>query len=109
MERPRRQRQEQGAGQRPAKRGRGRGQSSLEMTAALILVLLLLVAAVRIFAWINRRIIWRQADYEATRIQAGSMPHEDVTFTEGNVSPTDTILGGVEVNESARPEINLFD
>ncbi len=97
------------AGQHRLKAGQGRGQSSLEMTAAVIMVLLMLVAAVRIFAWLNRRIIYRQEDYEATRIAAGSMPHETVTFTEGNVSATDTILRGVEVNESARPEINLFD
>jgi len=102
-------RRQQDAGQRRAKTGRGRGQSSLEMTAAMIMVLLMLVAAVRIFAWLNRRIIWRQADYEATRIQAGSTPHQDVTFTEGNVNTTDVILGGVEVNESARPQIILVN
>ncbi len=104
-----RTREQHDAGQHRPKAGRGRGQSSLEMTAAMIMVLLMLVAAVRIFTWLNRRIIYRQADYEATRIQAGSMPHEDVTFTEGNVSATDTILGGVEINESARSEINLFN
>jgi hypothetical protein len=78
------------------------------MTAGLIMVLLMLVAAVRIFAWLNRRIIYRQEDYEATRIPAGSMPDEPVSFTEGNVTENDTILGGVEVNESTFPEINLF-
>ena len=109
MERSRQQQPKQDGGQHRSKLGRGRGQSSLEMTAALIMVLLLLVAAVRIFAWLNRRIIYRQEDYEATRIEAGSMPHEDVAFTEGNVSATDSILGGVEVDESARPEINLFN
>jgi len=99
----------QDAGQHRFRAGRGRGQSSLEMTAALIMVLLLLVAAVRIFAWLNRRIIWRQRDYEATRIQAGSMPHHDVVFTQGNVSATDRILGGVEVHDTVRPAINLFN
>jgi len=98
----------QDAGQHRSRTRRGRGQSSLEMTVGMIMVLMMLVAAVRIFAWINRRLIYRQEDYEASRISAGSQSHEAVSFTEGNVTPTDTIQGGVEVNESARPEINLF-
>ncbi len=104
-----RSREHPDAGQHRPRAGRGRGQSSLEMTAALIMVLLMLVAAVRIFAWLNRRIIYRQEDYEASRIAAGSMPHQTVSFAEGRVTAGDTILGGVEVDESPRPKIHLFN
>jgi len=48
------------------------GQASLEMTLAMIGALLLLFGALKVFIWINRRIVLRQQRYEATRVVAGS-------------------------------------
>ena len=45
----------------------GWGQASLEMTVALIGALILLFGSLKVFLWINQRIIQRQVSYEATR------------------------------------------
>ena len=50
----------------------GRGQASLEMTVAFIGVLLLLFGSLKVFLWVNERIVQRQKSYEATRVSGGS-------------------------------------
>jgi hypothetical protein len=79
-----------------------RGQSSLEMSAALILVLILLVGAVKLFLWLNASLVYRQSDYEKSRVAAGSTPLTGVSLT----SQSDT--KGVEVDESAYPKLDIF-
>jgi len=49
-----------------------KGQASLEMTLALIGTVLLLFGSLKIFVWLNERLITRQQRYEATRVLAGS-------------------------------------
>ena len=49
-----------------------RGQASLEMTLAMIGALLLLFGSLKVYLWINERLVSRQLAYEATRVAAGS-------------------------------------
>jgi len=49
------------------------GQVSLEVTVAFICIMLLLFASVRIFVWMNQRMVQRQKDYENSRVAAGSV------------------------------------
>ena len=48
-----------------------RAQASLEMTAAIVGALLLLFGALKLFLWVNERIVVRQRNYEATRASGG--------------------------------------
>ncbi len=63
---------------RLSKRGRaicrrpGKAQGSLEMVIALITILTILLCALNLFIWLNQRFAWRQRDYEAGRVSAGS-------------------------------------
>ena len=50
----------------------GRGQASLEMAIAMGGVILLLLGSLKVYAWVNERLISRQQYYEATRVVAGS-------------------------------------
>ena len=47
------------------------GQASLEVTVALIGALLLLFGSLKIFLWLNDRLVRRQQAYESTRAAAG--------------------------------------
>jgi len=49
-----------------------RGQASLETTLAMLGALLLLLGSVKVYLWVNERLISRQQAYEATRVAAGS-------------------------------------
>ena len=48
-----------------------RGQASLEMTVALIGMLLLLLGSLKVFVWMNERLVARQRSYENTRVSGG--------------------------------------
>jgi hypothetical protein len=48
------------------------GQASLEMTVALIGALLLLFGSLKVYLWVNERLVSRQMSYEATRVAAAS-------------------------------------
>ncbi len=75
------------------------GQTSLEMTVALVMVMMLLLASVKIFLWLNQRIVIQQVDYENTRVQAGNgyIGNIDITSSadmEGlphNATPTEAL------------------
>ena len=49
-----------------------RAQASLELTLAMIGALLLLFGSLKVFLWLNERIIARQIAYERSRVQAGT-------------------------------------
>jgi len=49
-----------------------RAQASLETTLAIIGALILFFGSLRIFVWLNQRILARQQSYETTRVVAGS-------------------------------------
>ena len=48
----------------------GRGQASMELTVAFAGALLLLFASVKIFLWVQDRLITRQQKYDCTRASA---------------------------------------
>lgn len=48
------------------------GQASLELTVAMIGALLLLFGSLKVFLWLNERIIARQIAYERSRVTAGT-------------------------------------
>ena len=68
-------------------------QATIEVTLAFVCVLILLFASVKIFIWMAERMVQRQEDYEATRIQAASI---------------NTGEPGVYVNESNYPKLDIF-
>ena len=80
-----------------------KAQASLEMSAAFIVVLILLIAAVRLFAWLNASMVYRQSDYERTRVEAGNASLVGVNLTD------QTSTEGVQTNESAYPQLNIFE
>jgi hypothetical protein len=91
------------------------GQTTLELTAALIVMMLLLAGSVKIFMWLNERLIKRQVDYEATRVTAANATPESVSIADGDgVAEQDLKIvgsaGGTEVlpDESAYPALNVF-
>lgn len=70
-----------------------RAQATIEVTLAFICFLLLLFGSIKIFIWINERVVRRQEDYEVTRVQAGAInPNEE----------------GVYVDESNYPQLDIF-
>lgn len=79
----------------------GKGQTTLEMTAALVVLMMLLVASARVFVWVNERMVYRQSEYERTRITAGSQPL-------ANVDLFDNEIRGYEIDESSNPALNIF-
>lgn len=44
------------------------GQASLEMTVALVGAILLLFGSLKVFLWLNERLVTRHQNYEATRV-----------------------------------------
>lgn len=65
-------------------------QATLEITLALISVLLLLLGSLKLFLWVNQRLVQRHQDYENSRVSAGT------SFSE------------TQVDETAYPELNIF-
>ena len=59
-----------------------RGQASLEMTLALIGALLLLFGSLKVFLWVNERMVSRQLSYEATRTAAGNHASPGTAWVE---------------------------
>ena len=51
-------------------RGHGQGQASLEMTVALFCAILLVFGGMKICAWVAQRLVARQKDYDATRVES---------------------------------------
>lgn len=86
------------------------GQATLEVTVALILIMLLIVGSIKIFLWLNERMVFKQEAYEGTRVSAGSAPSAGVALTSlDNVTPAQTVLGDEGwADESAYPKLNIF-
>jgi len=72
------------------KQDKRNGQSTLEVTVALVAAFILLFGAVKVFVWVNERMVLRQEQYEATRVEAASD------------SP------GLELDESNFPRLDIF-
>lgn len=69
-----------------------KAQVSLETTLALICVFIILIGSLRVFLWVNKRMVSRQVDYESTAVSAAS-----------TASPAE-----VPVDESQYPDIDIF-
>lgn len=76
-------------GLRKLRIGKG-AQASLELAVSLIVVFILLFGALQVFFWVNNRMVLRQKDYEAQRVDAGNNQTE------------------MQVNESSYPALNIF-
>ncbi|MFH0876840.1 MAG: hypothetical protein V1863_01270 [Candidatus Omnitrophota bacterium] len=88
------------------------GQSSLELTAALVVIFILLIASVKIFTWLNERIVVRQVRYEATRVEFGDIPPTSVALMPlPDVGPEGLkiLASEVIVNESDVEALDLFE
>lgn len=71
-----------------------KAQAVLEMAIAIACVFLLLFGILNVFIWMNKRLIMRHEDYEAQRVEAGSVS-------------TDR-LQEVQVDESEYPALNIL-
>ena len=67
-------------------------QVSLELALSLICVFLLLLGCLKVFVWVNSRLVMRQEDYERSRVSAGS-------GTSGQET---------QVDESRYPKLDIF-
>jgi len=54
------------------RRREGGAQASLEMTVAIIGSLLLLLGSLKLFLWLNERLVGRHLNYNRTRAEAAS-------------------------------------
>ncbi|MCM8797122.1 MAG: hypothetical protein NC923_04505 [Candidatus Omnitrophica bacterium] len=70
-----------------------KSQASLEMAVAVFLGLMLLAAILRVFIWVNARMVMLQQDYEKNRGLAGS------------AGPGST---AVPINEDAFPALDIM-
>ena len=68
-------------------------QASLEMAIAIACILILFLASIRLFFWLNQRLVLRQEAYENTRVSA----------TDENRTTQ------LYVNESGMPKLRLLD
>lgn len=88
-----------------------KSQSTLELTVALIAVFILLLGAIRLFIWLNERMVLRQEAFEATRV-----PRDDVTVIPGYYLyggawiPPEYYIGEkyLDVDESALPPLDIL-
>lgn len=48
-----------------------KAQVSLEIALSLICVFILLLGTLKVFVWVNSRLVMRHEDYEETRVRAG--------------------------------------
>ena len=72
----------------------GKGaQVSLELAASLVVVFVLLFGTLQIFLWMNKRLVQRQQDYEAKRVEAANSPAE---------------VQIDETNQAKYPKLNIF-
>ena len=70
-----------------------KAQASIEVTLAFICFMILLFGSVKIFIWLNERMVLRQEDFEASRVEAGNIGVGDP---------------GVYINESNYPKLDIF-
>jgi hypothetical protein len=80
----------------------GQAQTTMELAAAMAILMMLLVASVRVFVWLNERIVKQQKAYEATRALAGGS--EQINMAESTL-PTIANIMNMEQTEG---EGNLY-
>jgi hypothetical protein len=68
-----------------------KAQASLEMAITIIAVLIFFLGCIRLFFWVNERLVLRQERYEATRASASEA----------------TSVAGAVVSESGLPKVKL--
>ena len=55
-------------------RGRDRGQATIEAVLSLVGSLVLFYGIIVIWGWVNQSLVGRQAEYQRTRVAAGTSP-----------------------------------
>jgi len=53
-----------------------KSQASLELAFGIVVVFILLFGSLQVFYWMNKRLVQRQKDYEAERVNAANSPDE---------------------------------
>ena len=94
------------------------GQATIELSVALVILFTLLFGSLKIFLWINERIVQRQVTYEDDpqhggfygRVAAGSTDPVSVTLTpsENTPEPSLAIPGERVPDESSYPKLHIF-
>jgi hypothetical protein len=70
-----------------------KAQVSLELAASIVVLFILLFGALQVFLWFNQRMVQRQKDYEAKRVEAANSPAE---------------VQADETDQSKYPKLNIF-
>jgi hypothetical protein len=83
----------------------------MELTIALVMFLILFAGAVKIFAWLNGRMVRQQVEYEETRVDAAVWDRQAVaTGSLSGVTESALPLAGEDiVDDSAYPQLNIFE
>jgi len=72
------------------------GQATLELALAIVCIFILLLGSLKIFLWVNQRLVLRQEHYESSsdygRVKAGSSSEEV----------------GLRESSSPYPKLNIF-
>ena len=75
---------------------------------ALIMIAIFFVAAIKIFVWLNGRIVSQQVDYERTRVAAGSSAHQTVSVQPRDDATTAQLSMGEVYSDTAYPPLNII-
>jgi len=79
-----------------------RAQVTLELAISFIGVFLLLLGAIKVFVWVNQRLVQRQVDYEDSRLISNADPNLIKEVDEsGNAKKADGTL--------KYPRLNIFN
>lgn len=80
-------------------------QVSLELAVAFIGIFLLLLGALKIFVWVNQRLVLRQEAYDATRVTAAGM---EKGLDGAEMEPGIRENWGNLVDDSKFPVLDIF-
>jgi hypothetical protein len=88
-----------------------KGQTTIEVGVGMVVVMLLLFGSLKIFLWLNERMVRRQVAYENTRVAAGASWTQRYIYSNKNNASEDDLRfqGEILVNDSAYPELNIFE
>lgn len=91
--------------------GKVNGQTTIEVGVGMVVVMLLLFGSLKIFLWLNERMVLRQVAYENTRVAASENWTQKYVYNNLNNASEDglRIQGEMLVNDSVYPELNIFE
>jgi hypothetical protein len=71
-----------------------KAQATIEFGIALVLVVLFLFLSANLFVWLNRNIVERQKDYNATRLESANMDNPGKVDFYSHYKPLKVFVSG---------------